>query len=209
MGKIEAQNFFKGVDHEDGQPRPKTEEDNGGVDGSSKAGHVQLDGLVNGQFLCSAGSGEGTEVVVVVEGAQEIEGEPQREHVDEEGDEEGFEVHAIEEVQQGVVRSIGHACELGKIEVWFNAISTGFTTRNRERRRDSRSRPKTQPVVISMSLQLNRAPICHGSFKLRLTAASGAPIISGTKLYRSALKAGLRIKDMGYVNQVGRPRESA
>lgn len=206
VSELQSEDLFKVVDQEDRQPGPEAEVDDGAVDGSSKEGHVELNSLVDSQILCGSRSGDGAQVVVVVGGAQEPEGEPEREHVNDESQRERFEADTEEEVEQRVVGHVSHGCELNKVEVCVNCIS-----KCKEcvmRRVYSRSRPKKQPTVISSSLQASRAPICHGSFKLRLTAASGAPIMSGTKLYRPALRAGLMMMDMGYANQVGRPREA-
>jgi hypothetical protein len=73
--------------------------------------------------LCGAGSGQGAQVVVVVEGAQKPEGEPQREHVNDQGQSEGLKANAVEEVQEGVVGRVGHAGELDKVEVWDKRVS--------------------------------------------------------------------------------------
>lgn len=206
VSKFKSEDLFKVVDEKDGQPGPETEIDDGAIDGSGKERHVELNGLVDGQILGGSRSGQRAQVVVVVCGAQEPEGEPEREHVNDEGQCERLEADTVKEVQQGIVGCVGHGCELDKVKVWVDCISD---CQGRVMRRVClRSRPKNQPMVISSSLQATKAPICHGSFKLRLTAASGAPIMSGTKLYRPALRAGLRRMDRGYANQVGRRREA-
>ena len=117
VSKVEGEDLVESVDQEDGQPRCKTEVDKSGIDGGSESGHVHLNGLVDSQVLCGARSGQGAQVVVVVERAQEPEGEPQREHVNDQGQSKRFKANAVEEVQEGVVRGVGHAGELDKVKV--------------------------------------------------------------------------------------------
>lgn len=125
VSKVECEDLLKGVDQEDGQPRGQTEVDDSGVNGSSESGHVHLNGLVDSQILDGTRSGQGAQVVVVVEGAQEPEGEPQREHVNDESQSKRLEADAEEEVQEGVIWCVGHASELDKVKVWRSNCVSG------------------------------------------------------------------------------------
>jgi hypothetical protein len=126
VSKVEGKNLVEGIDQEDGQPRGKTEVDDGSINGGSESSHVHLDGLVDSQVLCSTGGGQGAQVVVVVERTQQPEGEPQREHVDDQSQSKRLEANAVEEVQEGVVGCVGHAGELDKVKVWESRVSEGL-----------------------------------------------------------------------------------
>lgn len=68
------------------------------------------------------------------------------------------------------------------------------------------SRPAVQANTTSATFQAKSPPICHGSFRLRETAASSKPATSGTKLYATALSPRLKTMAVGKPIHVGGPR---